>query len=287
MTTPDILLSELRGLIHTEQDHDVRWAALTAMLEMWPPELIAEYALPYLDGVLRDDTSARLAPSHWICGDEYDVEVHPAWPLVRTYAHEHHKEGALPIMSSAYMAHLNKLDLALNQLGAEGAHALARAQHLTQLTELDLYFNELGHQGAQALANAQHLTRLRWLDLGFNDLGDQGASAIANSPHVVKLRWLNVRDNEIGDEGALAIANSPSLKELNWLDLSYNRIGDEGVFALASSAQLTKLTSLDLSHNRFSQEGVREFTNCVSCHRSGEDEGGERGEGRERDNDEH
>lgn len=40
--------------------------------------------------------------------------------------------------------------------------------------------------------------------------------------------------------------------------------------------------------SKHEREGVREFTNCVSCHRSGEDEGGEgRERGGERDNDEH
>jgi Leucine-rich repeat (LRR) protein len=83
MQTADHLLSELRSLVHAEQDHDARWHALTAMLDTWPADLIAPYALPYLDGALREDTSEREAPSHWITIKAQGVEVHPGWPLVR------------------------------------------------------------------------------------------------------------------------------------------------------------------------------------------------------------
>ena len=155
---------------------------------------------------------------------------------------------------------LTKLDLSVNNLGAEGVAALAAALRTnTPLTELNLCGNNFGAEGVAALAAAlQTNTTLTKLNLSVNNLGAEGVAALAAALQTnTTLTKLYLRDNLDADGVAALAAALQTNTTLTELYLSHNNLDADGVAALAAALQTnTPLTELNLCGNNFGAEGV-------------------------------
>ncbi|KAJ4457654.1 putative Ubiquitinconjugating enzyme subfamily protein [Paratrimastix pyriformis] len=119
------------------------------------------------------------------------------------------REGTAAIAASlATNTTLRHLDLSRNRLGVAGARSIAAvlgANH--PLEELNLFGNGMGVEGCREIATAlHHNTHLKVLDLGMNRVRDKGAQAVAvmlraNST----LHTLKMRLNLIAQAGAQAL----------------------------------------------------------------------------------
>ena len=72
---------ELRSAAHSLVG-DTRWNALCELLTDWPEEHLVEVVIPYLEDLLRDDTSPRWAPEPWCSFGRRSLTGHPAFALV-------------------------------------------------------------------------------------------------------------------------------------------------------------------------------------------------------------
>ena len=142
---------ELRSAAHSLVGQ-ARWARLVELLTDWPQEHLIEVVLPYLEDVLRGDTSPREAPARWYELDDEQLQVHPAFGLARSC-----KPPRLPLerlavfLSSPHLQQLTCLDLSDHAIGDEGARAIANSPHLKKITSLGLSDNQLGEEGAAAI----------------------------------------------------------------------------------------------------------------------------------------
>jgi hypothetical protein len=158
---------ELRSAAHALTG-DERWTALCELLHDWPQPHLQEVVLPYLEEVLRDDTSARLAPERWLRVRRDQLNIHPAALLARSCVHCEGDPKRLNLLVSSPL--------------------------IQNLTSLDLYDSQVGVEGANALASSPYLQNLTALYLGDNNLGDEGAATIANSPYpadAIRTPWMS------------------------------------------------------------------------------------------------
>jgi uncharacterized protein (TIGR02996 family) len=166
--------------------------------------------------------------------------------------------GLAVLVRLPLMAHLKRLDLSYNNLGAaDGSVGELAKPALASLEDLDLSNNFLTEGAAAALASSPHLTRLRELDLGRNPLGAHGVRRLASSrtlPHLTSLDLSEVGD--VGGLGLAALADSPMIEGLTYLRLANCGVGPGGVEALAATRRPTRLDNLDLLDARLGDRGA-------------------------------
>ena len=203
MTELQARFGELRSAVHSLEG-DARWTKLTELLNDWPEDHFHELVLPYLEGILRHDTSLREAPQRWHTIDAHRLIVHHAFALARAvrWTDMLSLEDLGVLVGSPDIDHITHLHLTHYNFGDEGAVAIARAPHLKNLTHLHLDHNGLSDEGVKALASSPHLENLTHLHLYWNAITAEGAVALASSPHLHKLTLLDLGQNEIGDEGS-------------------------------------------------------------------------------------
>jgi uncharacterized protein (TIGR02996 family) len=132
-----------------------------------------------------------------------------------------------------YLAQLNSLDLAHNEIDSDSLGRLLASLHLTNLRELDLTDNRLTQQGMARLATIVTPMRLQRLVLTRNPIGDEGATALAAAPFCAELVDLDLDTCEIQPAGIQALAGAPWIARLGRLNLNHNSAGADGIHALA------------------------------------------------------
>jgi len=178
--------------------------------------------------------------------------------------------------------HLQKLDLAGNDLGSSGCRNLAAMLHQNEtLLALGLQRNNIGGDGAISLADALiNNHTLEELDLGRNAVGAAGAAALVRATRAnCVLAELNLQDNELEVCAAIQMADemraqtpmstvgkrrsmsdhafgkpagawTDAMSALKSLNLRHNKVGSKGGAALIAAALTNKrLTSLNLAWN--------------------------------------
>jgi Leucine-rich repeat (LRR) protein len=206
---------ELRSAAHSLKGDERWWRIIDLLYDYdWPHDYLVEVVVPYLEEMLRDDTSARQAPAHWYDLDGEQLTVSPAFVLARSCTLAELTAKRLAVFSSSpHLEKLTSLDISYNKIGASGAAALASSPHLAQLTSLNLWGNEIGDEGTKALANSTTLKNLTSLNLDWNEISDEGAKAIVSSTHLTQLSNLDLAGNWLSDEQTAALANLPYLAE--------------------------------------------------------------------------
>jgi uncharacterized protein (TIGR02996 family) len=246
------LLSRLRRLYLGEDDATPAMVDVLATAAL--PALEELYLWDFHQGELGDEGLARLAAAEAFARlTTLDLLHTGAGPA-----------GAEAIATSGHLRRLRNLSFGQmacgysnNRIGAAGARALASSANLATVESLGLALNRIGDAGLAALAESPCLTRLRILCAEANEISDAGLRSLAKSVRLAGLQTLDLSHNAISDEGTIALANAEQAAGLRTLWLMHNQVGPRGVRALAESPLLTGLRRLSLSRNSIGDDGVQ------------------------------
>ena len=117
-------------------------------------------------------------------------------------------KGVKHLVSSSYLARVEKVDLRYNEITAVGAKLLAVISPLPQLKSLILRHNILGDAGTTALAKSGSFPSLEEMQLGWTETRDAGARAFGSSGGFKKLKKLDLRGNFISNKTKVELRKS-------------------------------------------------------------------------------
>jgi Ran GTPase-activating protein (RanGAP) involved in mRNA processing and transport len=109
-------------------------------------------------------------------------------------------KGVKHLVSSSYLAKVEKIDLRYNEITAVGAVLLAKISPLPKLRSLILRHNILGDAGTMALATSGSFPSLEEMQLGWTETRDAGALAFGISGRFKKLKKLDLRGNFLSNK---------------------------------------------------------------------------------------
>lgn len=165
---------------------------------------------------------------------------------------------------------LAALDLDWNALGAEGVRQLAPAlRGAHALADVSLAGNRLGDDGAQQLAEVVlggpgggALSSLLVVDVSHNAIRAPGARHIGALIRDTPLLSCAVDCNELGDDGALQIGNAlKTARALRRLSLRATGITAQGSGSVCEAAQLNPI----LEHLDLRENGIADFSLTALC----------------------
>ena len=212
------------------------------------PTTIPSFSFCQLVGEVRN-----LPTSFWPYLKETNVQK------LNLYLNQVGAQGAAELAKYLKGTNVHTLNLGYNQIGDQGVAELAKYLKGTNVHTLNLGYNQIGDQGVAELAKYLKGTNVHTLDLGCNQIGAQGAADLAKYLEGTNVQELNLNYNQIGVQGAAELAKYLEGINVHTLNLVGNRIGDQGVLELAKYLEGTNVHKLDLGYNQIGDQGVLEL----------------------------